>query len=193
MSNKNSNTKVSITKQNKTPVWVWFLALVPVLSAALFLAIAAGMIPAISLDVFYETEAGETAWHTSSILVLLLTMAAWVGCGFVYGYFRAKMAASLLTFHAVPLLCVLVYTVCMVIALFGGGNIATGITVLDVPLTVESLALLVSSGMGLFSYIDSFVYAIIYLGNFGLYLDLVFMLLTFIVGFAIGKSRRLKA
>ena len=100
---------------------------------------------------------------------------------------------ALLTFHAVPLLCVLVYTVCMVIALFGGGDIATGITVLDVPLTVESLALLVSSGMGLFSYIDSFVYAIIYLGSFGFYLDLVFMLLTFIVGFAIGKSRRLKA
>lgn len=194
MSNKkNSNAKVSLTKQNKTPVGVWFLAVVPVISVVMFLAIAAGLIPAISLDVFYENEAGEIAWHTSSILVLILTIAAWAACGFLYGYFRAKMPMAVLTFHALPLLCAIVYTVCMIITLLGGGGASLGITVLDVPLTVESMALLVSSGMGLFSYIDSFVYAIIYLGYFGLYLDLVFMVLTFVVGFAIGKSRRLKA
>ena len=194
MSNKNnSNKKVSVTKQNKTPVWVWFLAIVPVISAVMFVAIAAGLIPSISLDVFYESETGETAWYTSSILVLVLTIVAWAACGFVYGYFRAKMPVAVLTFHALPFLCTLVYTVCMIITLFGGGGVSLGITVLEVPLTVESMALLVSAGMGLFSYIDSFVYAIIYLGYFGLYLDLVFMVLTFVVGFAIGKSRRLKA
>ena len=194
MSKKNnSNKKVSITKQNKTPVWVWFLAVVPVLSVAMFLAIAAGLIPAVSLDVFYENEAGETAWHTSSILVLLLTIAVWAACGFLYGYFRAKMPVALVTFHALPFLCTVVYNVCIIIAFCGGGDIATGITVLDVPLTVETLALLISSGMGLFAYIDSFVYAIIYLGDLGLYIDLIFMVLTFVVGFALGKSKRLKA
>ena len=193
MSNKkNSNTKVSITKQNKTPVWVWFLAIVPFVSAVIFFAIAAGIIPSVSLDVFYTTEAGETAWHTSSILVLLLTMVAWAACGFVYGYFRAKMPVAVLTFHALPFLCTLVYTVC-VIVLFCGGDFNLGIKVLGAPLTAENLALLSAMGMGLFSYIDSFIYAIIYLGNIGLYLDLVFMVLTFVVGFAIGKSRRLKA
>jgi hypothetical protein len=193
MSNKkNSNTKVSITKQNKTPVWVWFFAIVPVVSAVIFLAIAAGLIPSVSLDVFYTTEAGETAWHTSSILVLLLTMVAWAACGFVYGYFRAKMPVAVLTFHAVPFICTLVYTVC-VIVLFFGGDFNLGINVLGAPLTAENLALFSAMGMGLFSYIDSFIYAIIYLGNIGLYLDLVFMVLTFIVGFAIGKSKRLKA
>ena len=91
MSNKKkSNKKASITAQNKTPFWVWFLALVPLASVAVFVMIAAGLIPAVSLDVFYETEAGETAWHTSSMLVLVLTMVAWAACGFVYGYFRAK-------------------------------------------------------------------------------------------------------
>ena len=193
MSNKkSSNTKVSITKQNKTPVWVWFLAVVPVISAALFFAIAAGLIPSVALDVFYTTESGEIGWHTSSVAVLLLVMVAWAACGFVYGYFRAKMPTAVLTFHALPFLCTVVYTVCVAV-LFFGGNFSLGINVLGAPLTAENLALLSAMGMGLFSYIDSFVYAIIYLGNLGLYLDLVFMVLTFIVGFAIGKSRRLKA
>ena len=193
MSNKkSSNTKVSITKQNKTPVWVWFLAVVPVISVATFLAIAAGLIPSVSLDVFYVNEAGETAWHTSSVAVLLIAMVIWAASGFVYGYFRAKMPVAVLTFHALPFLCTLVYTVC-VIVLFFGGDFNLGINVLGAPLTAENLALLSAMGMGLFSYIDSFIYAIIYLGNIGLYLDLVFMVLTFIVGFAIGKSRRLKA
>ena len=193
MSNKkSSNTKVSITKQNKTPVWVWLLAVVPVISAAVFLAVAAGLIPSVSLDIFYVNEAGETAWHTSSVLVLLLTMVIWAACGFVYGYFRAKMPVAVLTFHAVPFVCTLVYTVCVVV-LFFGGDFNLGAEVLGAPLTAENLALLSAMGMGLFSYVDSFIYAIIYLGNIGLYLDLVFMVLTFIVGFAIGKSRRLKA
>ena len=189
---KNSNKKVSITAKNKTPFWVWFLALVPVVSVAMFVLIAAGLIPAVSLDVFYETEAGEIAWHTSSLLVLVLTMVVWASCGFVYGYFRAKMPVAVLTFHAVPLLCTLVYTVC-VLVLFAGGDFNLGIKVLGAPLNAENLALLSAMGMGLFSYIDSFIYAIIYLGNIGLYLDLVFMVLTFIVGFAIGKAKRLKA
>ena len=193
MSNKNnSNKKVSITKQSKTPVWIWFLAIVPAISVVLFLAIASGLMPFISLDVFYETEAGDIAWHTSSILVLLLTIVAWAACGFVYGYFRAKMPVALVTFHALPFLCTLVYTVCVVV-LFCGGDFNLGVNVLGAPLTAENLALLSAMGMGLFSYIDSFVYAIIYLGNIGLYLDLVFMVLTFVVGFALGKSRRLKA
>ncbi len=193
MSNKkNSNKKVSITAQNNTPFWVWFLSLVPLASVAVFVLIAAGLIPSVALDVFYETEAGETAWHTSSLLVLVLTMVAWAACGFVYGYFRAKMPVAVLTFHALPFLCTIVYTVC-VIVLFFGGDFNLGINVLGAPLTAENLALFSAMGMGLFSYIDSFIYAIIYLGNIGLYLDLVFMVLTFIVGFAIGKSRRLKA
>jgi hypothetical protein len=192
MSNKkSSNTKVSITKQNKTPVWVWFLAVVPFISVAMFFAVAAGLIPSVSLDIFYVNEAGETAWHTSSVLVLLLTMLVWAGCGFVYGYFRARMPVAVFTFHALPLLCTLVYTVC-VLVLFFGGDFNLGVEVLGAPLTAENLALLSAMGMGLFSYIDSFIYAVIYLGNIGLYLDLVFMVLTFIVGFAIGKSRRLK-
>jgi hypothetical protein len=189
---KKTNEKVSITKQNKTPFWVWALALVPAVSAAVFFAIAAGLIPSVALDVFYETEAGDIAWHTSSILVLLVTMAVWAACGFVYGYFRAKMPVAVLTFHALPIVCTLVYTVCVTVLLFGG-DFNLGIEVLGAPLTAENLALLSAMGMGLFSYIDSFIYAIVYTGNFGLYLDLMFMALIFLVGFAIGKSRRLKA
>lgn len=181
MSKKNKNSKSrSLSNQKRTPFWVWLLGLVPVLSSAVFLAIVAGKIPFIDLEIFYTNEAGEVAWHTSGLLVLVLTMVIWAGCGFVYGYFRAKMPVAVVAFHVLPIVCTLVYTVCIIGLSFG----ATG---------VENIALFSAIGMGLFSYIDSFVYGIIYLGNLGLYLDLIFMILTFIVGFALGKSKKLKA
>jgi hypothetical protein len=119
-------------------------------------------------------------------------MVAWAACGFVYGYFRAKMPVAVLTFHAVPFICTLVYTVC-VIVLFFGGDFNLGINVLGAPLTAENLALFSAMGMGLFSYIDTVIYSIFPLGYFGLYVDLIFIIFTFIVGFTIGKSKRVGA
>jgi hypothetical protein len=180
MSNKTqTNKNVSITKRRKTPVWVWFLALVPVISSGIFLLILADMIPFISLDIFYDKPGGGIGWHTSGILVLILTMAAWGACGFLYGFFRAKMSVAVLTANALPILCTVVYTVCIIGAYFGASALA-------------DIAVISSIGMGLFSYIDTFIYGIISLGDFGIYLDLIFMLFTFIIGYTIGKSKRFK-
>ena len=180
MSNKTqSNKNVSVTKQRKAPVWVWFLCLVPVLSSVLFVFILAGKIPFISLDIFYDKPGGGIGWHTSGILILILSMAVWGACGFLYGFFRAKMSVAVLTANALPILTVVVYTVCIIGSYFGASALA-------------DIAVISSIGMGLFSYIDTFIYGIISLGNFGIYLDFIFMIFTFIVGYTIGKSKRFK-
>lgn len=182
-----NNKNVSITKQNKTPVWVWTLALVPVISSLLFLMILADMIPFIELEIFYTNSSGELAWHTSGMLVLVLAIAAWGACGFLYGYFRAKMWVSVLTANALPIISAVVYTV-LVLASFFCRDSSPAMSV-----KIMEKALWSSVGMGLFSYIDTFIYGFFSLGNFGLYVDLVFIIFTFVAGYTIGKSKRLKA
>ena len=185
ISNAKSGNKSLGTK--KAPVWVWFLALIPVLSSVLFLVLLADLIPFIKVEVFYTNSSGELAWHTSAILMLLLTMLAWGACGFLYGYFRAKMSVAVLTAHAFPFIGAVVYTVCVLGAYF----VMDGNLVLSQQFT--NTALYASISMGMFSYIDSFIYGFFSLGNFGVYLDLVFMVFTFVSGYTIGKSKRLKA
>ena len=178
---KTTNKNVSVTKQNKAPAWVWLFALVPVLSAVLFYFILADMIPFIKFEIFYTDANGELAWHTSSILVLLLTMAGWGACGFVYGFFRAKMWPAIITAHALPILSVAVYTFCVLGVIFGGDA------------GLADVSLFAALGMGLFNYIDTFIYGFLSIGNFGVYIELIFMVFIFIAGYTIGKSKRLKA
>ncbi len=175
-----TNKNVSVTKQKKTPVWVWFLSLVPVLSSVLFVLILADAIPFIEYEIFYLTINGEMAFHTSGILMLILAIAAWGACGFLFGYFRAKMLPAVLVANALPIISAVVYTVCLFGAYLGASSMG-------------DVALVSALGMGLFSYIDTFIYGFFSLGDFGLYVDLIFVIFTFIVGFTIGKSKRLGA
>jgi hypothetical protein len=182
-----NSKKISVTKLNKTPFWVWLLALVPVLSSVIFLLILSEAIPFIELEIFYTNSSGELAWHTSGLLMLVLAIAGWGACGFLYGYFRAKMSVAVLEAHALPLACSAVYTFCLIVS-----HIITD----SAPALAQkylNAALMSSIGMGLFSYIDTFIYGFFPIGNFGLYVDMVFMIFAFIAGYTIGKSRRLKA
>lgn len=183
----NAKAKNDALGRKKAPIWVWFLALVPVLSSVFFLVLLADLIPFIKVEVFYTNADGELAWYTSGVLMLMLTMLAWGACGFLYGYFRAKMSAAVLTAHAFPFIGAVVYTVCVIGAYF----VMDGNPALSQQFT--NTALYASISVGMFSYIDSFIYGFFSLGNFGLYLDLVFMVFTFVAGYTIGKSKRLKA
>ena len=164
------SNKTSITKNKKAPVWVWFLSLVPVLSTVLFVLMLGDFIPVN----FEEVNAVGT-------LVFILAIAIWGACGFLFGYFRAKMLTAVLAANAFPLLCAAVYTVCIVGALFGAASLAdTGI--------------LAALGMGLFSYIDTVIFSFFpQIGYFGLYVDLVFIVFTFVVGFTMGKTKKIGA
>jgi len=46
--------------------------------------------------------------------------------------------------------------------------------------------------MGLFSYVDVFLYEIFAIGVFGLYVDLIFMAAAFVMGYTLGKAKRFK-
>ncbi len=181
-----ANKKESKTKQpqktmsKKAPAWVWLLSLVPVLSTGLFVLILADAIPFIEYEVFYYAPGGDMKFHTSAILMLLVAIAGWGACGFLFGYFRAKMLPAVLVANALPILSTVVYTVCLLGAYFGSA-------------AMGDVALVAALGMGLFSYIDTFIYGFFSLGDFGLYLDLIFVIFTFIVGFTIGKSKRIGA
>ncbi len=186
MANKKaSKTRETKTQQKKltprkTPAWVWLFSLVPVLSTGLFVLILAGAIPFIEYEMFYFAPGGDMKFHSSAILMLLVAIAGWGACGFLFGYFRAKMLPAVLAANALPIISAVVYTVCLLGAYFGSA-------------AMGDVALVAALGMGLFSYIDTFIYGFFSLGDFGLYLDLIFVIFTFIVGFTIGKSKRLGA
>ncbi len=176
MSNKKKNA--SLKKQKKTPVWVWFLSLVPVLSTVLFVLILADAIPFIEYEIFYFLPGGEMGFHSSALLMLVIAIAGWGACGFLFGYFRAKMLPAVLIANALPIISTVVYTVCIFGAYLGSSSMG-------------DVALVSALGMGLFSYIDTFIHGFFSLGDFGLYIDMIFLIFTFICGFTIGKSKRL--
>ncbi len=180
MADKKSNKNAPVAKQKKAPAWVWLLSLVPVLSTGLFVLILADVIPFIEYEVFYYAPGGDMKFHTSAILMLIIAIAAWGACGFLFGYFRAKMLPAVLAANVWPIISAVVYTVCLLGAYLGYD-------------AMGDVALVSALGMGLFSYIDTFIYGFFSLGDFGLYLDLVFVIFTFIVGFTIGKSKRIGA
>ncbi len=170
-------SKTTKTKQTKpvlaakkTPFWVWFLALVPVLSSVLFLLILSGAIPFIKAETF----------HISGILVLFFAIAAWGACGFLFAYFRADMKKSIIIANIFPILCAIVYTISLFFTGFEAENLSDP-------------ALFASIGMGLFSYVDTFIYEFFSIGVFGVYIDLIFIIFTFFIGYTLGKAKRLKA
>ena len=163
-----SNTKTNL-KSKKTPIWVWFLALVPVLSAGLYLLILSGIIPFIKAESF----------HFTGIIIFILAVFGWGACGYAFAYNRVELKRAVFTSHAFPIICAIVYTVSLFF---------TGVEAAD----LSDVALYASLGMGLFSYVDVFLYEIFAIGVFGLYVDLIFMAAAFVMGYTLGKAKRLK-
>ncbi len=162
--------KQNSTKTKVKAPWVWLLTLVPLISAGLYILILSDTISFIKAEIF----------HFSGVLVLLCAIVGWGACGYAFGYSNKNITKATLIAHSIPIVCALVYTV----TLFSTGLEAT---------ELSTKALVASLGMGLFSYIDTFIYKVFAIGVFGLYIDLIFMVFTFVIGFAIGKSKKLKA
>lgn len=161
--------KITTSKKIKAP-WVWLLTIVPLISAGFYVLILSDMIPFIKAEIF----------HFSGVLVLMCAIVGWGACGYAFGYNNKNITKATLITHAVPIICTLVYTATL---------FKTGLEASD----LSDTALVASLGMGLFSYIDTFIYKVFAIGIFGLYVDLIFMVFTFVIGFAIGKSKKLKA
>lgn len=163
-----SNTIKKTNTAKKTPIWVWFLSLAPVFSTALYVLILSGIIPFIKAESF----------HFTGIIIFILAVFGWGACGYAYAYHRVELKIAVFSANAFPMLCAIVYTV----TLFFTGLEADALS---------NVALYASLGMGLFSYVDVFLYEVFAIGVFGLYIDLIFMVAAFVIGYTVGKTKKL--
>ena len=163
--------KNSSTVKNRSSLWIWSLAAVPVLSTALYLLILSDTIPFIKGEIFSVPGA----------LILILAMFIWGACGFLFALFKKNMVKSLFIANAFPIICAVLYTVFALSAYFGAESL-------------RRVAYMAATGMGLFSYVGTFVHGIKRLDSsaFEVYLDLIFIMFVFFIGYTIGKSRKLK-
>jgi hypothetical protein len=164
-----SNKITTKNAAKKTPIWVWFLALVPIISTVLYIVLLSGSIPFIKAEVFHFTGA----------IVFMLAVAGWGACGFAYAYNGVELKKAIFAANIIPMLCAVIYTV----TLFFTGLEAEALS---------DFALYISLGMGLFSYVDVFLYEVFSIGVFGLYVDLICILATFVIGYTLGKAKKLK-
>lgn len=173
MSKRKENSKNAVeTKRIGTPGWIWILCAVPMISALMYFLIIAGYLPFIKAEKI----------SISGILVLFLAIFVWGACGYIFAYFRAGILKSLLIANAFPILCTVLYTVFAVAAHFGAEKLL-------------SPAYMSAIGMGLFSYVGTFAYKMtsLQIQSFEVYIDLLFTVFVFFIGYTVGKSKRLKA
>ncbi len=166
------NNSQTLKKKSHTPVWIWALTLVPVLSALLYICIVAGFLPFVKLEVI----------SASGILILFAAIFVWGFCGYVFAAKGVEAKKAVLIANAFPMLVALVYTVFFVSFSLGAESL-------------ESAMYISAMCMGLFSYVGTFAYQITHLSlqSFEVYIDLIFVVFTFFMGYTIGKSKKLKA
>lgn len=153
---------------------MYLSALIPIISIALYL----GMMIAGLADAF-------------NLIALVVFLAATVGWGLVGAWFaktKNTFTKSVLIANAIPLLCAMVYVILYIIAqmtVIEEEVNLTGeviITLLDVAEIIGGL------GTGLFGLLSTWLYAFGNLGFFEVLINLVYSILAFAVGYALGVS-----
>lgn len=153
---------------------MYLSALIPIISIALYL----GMMIAGLADAF-------------NLIALVVFLAATVGWGLVGAWFaktKNTFTKSVLIANAIPLLCAMVYVILYIIAqmtVIEEEVNLTGeviITLLDVAEIIGGL------GTGLFGLLSTWLYAFGDLGFFEVLINLVYSILAFAVGYALGVS-----
>lgn len=146
---------------------VYWLALLPILSVGLYLLLM---------------SAGQTEnFAVLGILVFLAAIGVWGICGALFARCGVMFLKSVLIANAFPIFCGIVYTVLYVIAAFTGTEAV-----------LNAAELIGGLGMGMFGFFGTTLYMVLPLSLFEVYINLVFCLLVFGIGFAIGASRRAK-
>lgn len=153
---------------------MYLSALIPIASIALYLVM---MILGLA-DAF-------------NLIALVVFLAATVGWGAVGAWFaktKNTFTKSVLIANAIPLLCAMVYVILYIIAqmtVIEEEVNLTGeviITLLDVAEIIGGL------GTGLFGLLSTWLYAFGDLGFFEVLINLVYSILAFAVGYALGVS-----
>lgn len=155
------------TAEKKKSRLVYLLALLPVLSIGLYLLLMA----------FGQAE----DFAVLGILAFAAAVLIWGFAGALFAREGVGLGRSVVIANAVPLLCTVVYTVIYVVAKFS-----------DSEALLNTAEIIGGLGTGVFGLFGTMLYVIVPLSLFEVYVNLVFCVLVFAVGFAIGVSGRAK-
>lgn len=153
------------TAEKKKSRLVYLLALLPILSVGVYLLLMA----------FGQAE----DFAVLGILTFAAAVLIWGFAGVLFAKAGISFGKSALIANALPILCTVVYTVIYVIAKFS-----------DSEALLNAAEIIGGLGTGVFGLFGTMLYVIIPLALFEVYVNLVFCILVFAVGFAIGASRR---
>lgn len=147
---------------------VYLFALFPIASILLYLL----------LMLFEQTD----PLAVGGLIALVAISLAWGAAGFLFGRSRVTFGLSLFVANALPILTTAVYTVLYVIATF-----AESANIMNVAELIGGL------GTGLFGVLGTTVFALVpfnlEVSLFEVYINLIYTLLVFSAGYAIGVSR----
>jgi len=155
------------TAEKKKTWLVYLLALLPILSVGIYLLLMA----------FGQAE----DFAVLGILALLAAVLIWGFSGALFAKKGIALGKSVLIANALPILCTVVYTVIYVIAKFSESDAL-----------LNAAEIIGGLGTGVFGLFGTMLYVIVPLSLFEVYVNLVFCILVFAVGFAIGASGRAK-
>ena len=159
---KKDNT-TSTKKQIFKPVYL--CALFPILSTALYLLVMG------------TSTTEDFGFGALAIIGFIAVTAAWGYIGTLFARTRNLLLPSAIIAHILPTITTVIYTVLYLIAQVNEST------------ELEDLAVLIGGlGTGFFGILGTLLYAIIPLSLFEVYINFVYSILVFIIGFAIGAS-----
>ena len=159
---KKDNT-TSTKKQIFEPVYL--CALFPILSTALYLLVMG------------TSTTEDFGFGALAIIGFIAVTAAWGYIGALFARTRNLLLPSAIIAHILPTITTVIYTVLYLIAQVNEST------------ELEDLAVLIGGlGTGFFGILGTLLYAIIPLSLFEVYINFVYSILVFIIGFAIGAS-----
>ncbi len=144
---------------------VYLSALFPLLSTVLYLALMA----------FSTTE--EFGFSAIAIIGFIAVTAAWGYIGALFAKTKNLIFPSAVIAHIIPILTTLIYSVLYLVAQFNESA------------ELEDIAVVIGGlGTGFFGILGTLLYAIIPLSLFEVYINFIYSILVFVIGFAIGAS-----
>ena len=162
MMKNNNNVKLEKKKIFKP---VYLLALLPILSIAVYLMIMGSS----------NTE--EFNFGTAAIISFVAFTLIWGFVGALFAKTRNLLLPSTAIAHILPIITTLIYSILYIVAQFKESA------------ELEDLAIVIGGlGTGVFGVLGTLLYALIPLSLFEVYINFIYSILVFIIGFAIGAS-----
>lgn len=160
----------------------YLLALVPVASVALYL-----LLLILTPDTFWEPagipilrpigQQDVSEFSVIGILIIAATVFVWGACGAFAAKKRLGLVKATVISHALPIIATVAYVVMNVITIAGGAE------------SIAESADIATLGFGLFLLLGNYIYQLVALNIIEVFVDLVLMAGTFIVGYCIGASK----